>query len=53
MAAGGYLFQELLDRKILVRNYSRNPRLHGGLRITVGKAEENPQIIGAIRDIIQ
>lgn len=53
MAAGGYLFQELLDRKILVRNYSRNPRLPGGLRITVGKAEENPQIIGAIRDIIQ
>lgn len=53
MAAGGYLFQELLDLKILVRNYSRNPRLPGGLRITVGKAEENPQIIGAIRDIIQ
>ena len=53
MAAGGYLFRELLARKILVRNYSGNPRLPGGLRITVGTAEENPLIIGAVKDIIQ
>ena len=52
MAAGGYLFKELLARKVLVRNYSQNPRLPGGLRITVGTAAENPLIIGAIRDII-
>lgn len=53
MAAGGYLFRELLARKILVRNYSGNPRLPGGLRISVGTAEENPLIIGAVKDIIQ
>ena len=52
MAAGGFLFKELLARKVLVRNYSQNPRLPGGLRISVGTAAENPLIIEAIRDII-
>ena len=41
-----------LARKVLVRNYSQNPRLPGGLRISVGTAAENPLIIEAIRDII-
>ena len=52
MAAGGFLFKELLARKVLVGNYSPTPRLPGGLRISVGTAAENPLIIEAIRDII-
>lgn len=52
-AAGSYLFHELLKKRVLVRDFSQHPRLPGGLRISVGTAEENPRIIGAIKEIVQ
>lgn len=52
-AAGSYLFHELLKKRVLIRDFSQNNRLPGGLRISVGTAEENPKIIGAIKEIVQ
>lgn len=52
-AAGSYLFHELLKKRVLIRDFSQNNRLPGGLRISVGTAEENPRIIGAIKEIVQ
>ena len=52
-AAGSYLFHELLKKRVLIRDFSQNSRLPGGLRISVGTAEENPRIIGAIKEIVQ
>ncbi len=51
-AGGKYLFDALLDRKILIRNYSQHPLLPGGLRISVGTAEENAAIVEAVAEII-
>ncbi|MCH3951242.1 MAG: histidinol-phosphate transaminase [Acidaminococcus sp.] len=53
MAAGSYLFNTLLSRKILVRNYSHNPKLPGCLRISVGLPEENAKILETIGDILK
>lgn len=52
-AAGSYLFHELLKKRVLIRDFSQNNRLPGGLRISVGTAEENPKIIGAIKKVVQ
>lgn len=52
-AAGSYLFHELLKKRVLIRDFSQNNRLPGGLRISVGTAGENPKIIGAIKGIVQ
>lgn len=52
-AAGSYLFHELLKKRVLIRDFSQNNRLPGGLRISIGTAEENPRIIGAIKEIVQ
>lgn len=52
-AAGSYLFHELLKKRVLIRDFSQNNRLPGGLRISIGTAEENPKIIGAIKEIVQ
>lgn len=52
-AAGSFLFHALLKKKILIRDFSQNPRLPGGLRITVGTDEENVQIIAGIRSVLQ
>ncbi|WP_317303141.1 histidinol-phosphate transaminase [Acidaminococcus timonensis] len=52
-AAGSYLFHELLKKRVLIRDFSQNNRLPGGLRISVGTAEENPMIIRAIKEIVQ
>ncbi|WP_432642572.1 pyridoxal phosphate-dependent aminotransferase [Acidaminococcus sp.] len=52
-AAGSCLFHELLKKRVLVRDFSQNSRLPGGLRISIGTAEENPKIIGAIKEIVQ
>ena len=53
MAAGQFLFDSLLARKILVRNYSHNPKLPGCLRISVGLPEENRTILEAIASILK
>ena len=52
-AAGAFLFKQLLDRKILIRNFSQNPYLPGGLRISIGTEEENKMIVEAVTDIVK
>jgi histidinol-phosphate aminotransferase len=46
---GGALWQRLVDRGVLVRDFSRWPRLHDCLRVTVGTPEENEAFFTALR----
>jgi histidinol-phosphate aminotransferase len=47
------LFEELLDRDILVRDVSHYPMLSDYIRLSVGKPEENDAVISALRDIMR
>jgi histidinol-phosphate aminotransferase len=49
----GRLFEELLDRDILVRDVSHYPMLGDYLRLSVGRPEENDAVISALRDIMR
>ena len=42
------LWQRLLDRGVLVRDFSRWPRLDGCLRVTVGTPDENDAFLAAL-----
>ncbi len=44
-ASGKMLFKYLLEKSILVRDYSTHPKLTGCLRLTVGTPEENKIIL--------
>ena len=46
------VWQGLLDRSVLVRNFSDWPRLDGCLRVTVGTPEENEAFITALREVV-
>jgi histidinol-phosphate aminotransferase len=46
------LFDRLLDRGILIRDFSRRPRLEGCLRVTVGTPEENDAFLDAMREVV-
>lgn len=48
MLAGMYLYRKLLEKKILVRDYTSHPVLQGCLRITVGLPLENAEIISRL-----
>jgi histidinol-phosphate aminotransferase len=50
---GRQVWQELLDRSILIRDCSGWPRLADCLRVTVGTPEENGEFLAAIREIVQ
>lgn len=43
------LFDRLLERGVLLRDFSRAPRLAGCLRVTVGTPEENDAFLVALR----
>jgi histidinol-phosphate aminotransferase len=47
------LWQSLVDRGVLVRDFSRWPRLHDCLRVTVGTPEENDAFLTALRTALQ
>jgi histidinol-phosphate aminotransferase len=51
--AGRDVWQELLDRSILVRDCSGWPRLADCLRVTVGTPDENSEFLDAIAEIVQ
>ena len=51
--AGRDVWQELLDRSILVRDCSGWPRLANCLRVTVGTPDENSEFLDAIAEIVQ
>jgi histidinol-phosphate aminotransferase len=46
------LFDRLLTRGVLVRDFSRQPRLSGCLRVTVGTTAENDLFLAAITAIL-
>ena len=47
---GHALWTSLVKRGVLVRDFSRWPRLQDCLRITVGTPEENDQLLAALAD---
>jgi len=49
---GNSLWQQLVDRGVLVRNCSTWPRLDGCLRITVGTSDENDAFLAALTAIL-
>ena len=50
---GRRVWQELLDRSILIRDCSGWPRLTDCLRVTIGTPEENTEFLAAITEIVQ
>lgn len=48
----GEIFRSLQQRGILIRDVSSYPMLGRGLRITVGTAEENHELVAALREIL-
>jgi histidinol-phosphate aminotransferase len=50
----GYeLWQRLVDRDVLVRDFSRWPRLEECLRVTVGTPAENDAFLAALREAVE
>jgi len=49
---GRQLWQELLDRSVLVRDCSGWPRLADRLRVTVGTPDENDAFLAALKEIL-
>ncbi len=45
------IWEQLLERGILVRDFSSAPNLENCLRITVGTEEENRALIEALREL--
>lgn len=52
-AAGRSVWQQLVDRSILVRDTSSWDRLDGCLRVTVGTSVENSRFLDALADILE
>ncbi|MCX7621520.1 MAG: histidinol-phosphate transaminase [Acidimicrobiales bacterium] len=50
---GATVWQELLDRSVLVRNCSSWPRLEGCLRVTIGTPEEDDRFLAALEEILR
>jgi histidinol-phosphate/aromatic aminotransferase/cobyric acid decarboxylase-like protein len=48
----GRIYKELLRRNILIRDVSGYPLLQDHFRVSVGTAEENDQLIEALREIL-
>jgi histidinol-phosphate aminotransferase len=49
---GSEVWQELLDRSILVRDTSSWPRLDGCLRLTIGTPDEDDAFLAAMEEIL-
>ncbi len=49
--AGQTVFRFLANRKILARDFTRNPALEGGIRLTMGTPEENAIILETIKEV--
>ena len=43
--------RQLLDRGVLVRDFSTKPRLEGCLRVTIGTTPENDEFLAALADV--
>ncbi|MGH9155034.1 MAG: histidinol-phosphate transaminase [Acidimicrobiales bacterium] len=49
---GSKVWQALLDRSVLVRDFSTRPRLEGCLRVTVGTPEEDDAFLAALGEVL-
>lgn len=49
---GGALWQALLDRGVLIRDFSSRPRLEGCLRVTIGTPDENDRFLDALKETL-
>jgi histidinol-phosphate aminotransferase len=49
---GHALWEALLGAGVLVRDFSRWPRLEGCLRVTIGRPEENDAFLGALKEAL-
>jgi histidinol-phosphate aminotransferase len=49
---GEKVWEQLLERSVLVRNCANWPRLDGCLRVTVGTAAENDAFLSAMREVL-
>jgi histidinol-phosphate aminotransferase len=49
---GDKVWEELVERSVLVRNCASWPRLEGCLRVTVGTAEENDAFLAALGEVL-
>ena len=49
---GDAVWQGLLDRSVLVRNFSSWPRLDGCLRITIGTRDEDDALLTALEEVL-
>ncbi len=49
---GGEVWEALLRAGVLVRDFSRWPRLEGCLRVTVGRPDENDAFLGALKEVL-
>jgi len=47
------VYQQLIDKKIIVRDRSKVQRCEDCLRITVGSEEENKQFINALKEVLR
>jgi len=47
------VYQQLIDKKIIVRDRSKVQRCEDCLRITVGSEEENKQLINALKEVLR
>ena len=50
---GQQIWESLLERSILIRNFSSFPRLEGYLRVTIGAKEENSMFLSALKEILE
>jgi histidinol-phosphate aminotransferase len=48
----GALWQALVDRKVLVRDFSRWPGVEQCLRVTIGTPEENDSFLDVLTDAL-
>jgi len=48
-----FIFTELLERNILIRDVSRYPMLHDFFRVSVGTPAENNLLLAALREICE
>ena len=48
----GEIWQQLYDRGILVRDFSRAPMLQDCLRVSMGSPQENDEFLAALREIL-
>jgi len=50
--SGPAVWRGLLDRSVLVRNFSDRPRLADCLRVTIGTPEENTAFLAALEEVL-